>query len=135
MPLAKAMQLIKGGSSKWMNDTGANSFAWQEGYGAFSVGVSQQADTISYICSQAEHHRKRGFEEEFLAFLKKHRIEYDLSHVWGYFQSPCRGSGLPTSDPSDSSRTQPSFLAEHEMALLELRGLAPLPHPCAPHLR
>ena len=83
MPLAKAMQLIKGGSSKWMNDSGANAFAWQEGYGAFSVGVSQQADTISYICSQAEHHHKRGFEEEFLAFLKKHEIEYDAAYVWG----------------------------------------------------
>ena len=40
MPLAKAMQLLKGGSSKWMNDSGANSFAWQAGYGAFSVGIS-----------------------------------------------------------------------------------------------
>jgi hypothetical protein len=83
MPLAKAMQLLKGGSSKWMNDSGANAFAWQQGYGAFSVGISQQAGTISYIRSQAEHHHKRGFEEEFLAFLKKHRIEYDPSQVWG----------------------------------------------------
>jgi REP element-mobilizing transposase RayT len=83
MPLAKAMQLLKGGSSKWMNDSGENGFAWQQGYGAFSVGISQQADTISYICSQAEHHHKRGFEEEFLAFLRKHGIEYDPTHVWG----------------------------------------------------
>jgi hypothetical protein len=82
MPLAKAMQLLKGGSSKWMNDSGT-SFAWQAGYGAFSVGISQQAATISYIRSQAEHHHKRGFEEEFLSFLKKHGIEYDPSHVWG----------------------------------------------------
>jgi putative transposase len=83
MTLAKAMQLLKGGSSKWMNDSGANAFAWQQGYGAFSVGISQQADTISYIRSQAEHHHKHGFEDEFLAFLKKHGIEYDPSHVWG----------------------------------------------------
>jgi putative transposase len=83
MPLAKAMQLVKGGSSKWMNDSGASNFAWQEGYGAFSIGISQQADTISYIRSQAEHHHKRGFEEEFLAFLKKHGIEYDPSYVRG----------------------------------------------------
>ena len=83
MPLAKAMQLLKGGSSKWMNDSGASAFAWQAGYGAFSVGISQQADTISYIRSQAEHHHKRGFEEEFLAFLKKHGIEHDPSYVWG----------------------------------------------------
>ena len=83
MPLAKAVQLLKGGSSKWMNDTGAGRFAWQEGYGAFTVGISQQAHTIGYINSQAEHHQKRGFEEEFLAFLQKHGIEYDPKYVWG----------------------------------------------------
>jgi len=83
MPVAKAMQLLKGGSSKWMNDSGANSFACQEGYGAFSVGIAQQSGTISYFRSQAEHHHKRGFEEEFLASLKKHGIEYDPTYVWG----------------------------------------------------
>jgi putative transposase len=83
MPLAKAVQLIKGGSSKWMNETSDRGFAWQEGYAAFTVGISQQAHTINYIDSQAEHHKKRGFEEEFLAILKKHRIEYDPKYVWG----------------------------------------------------
>jgi REP-associated tyrosine transposase len=83
VPLAKAMQLLKGGSSKWMNDSGANGFAWQEGYGAFSVGVSQRSATIAYINSQPEHHHKRGFEEEFLAFLQKHGIAYDTKYVWG----------------------------------------------------
>ena len=83
MPLAKAVQLLKGGSSKWMNTSGDGRFAWQEGYGAFSVGVSQQAPTIAYIHSQTEHHHKRGFEEEFLAFLKKHGIEHNPDHVMG----------------------------------------------------
>jgi putative transposase len=83
VPLAKAMQLLKGGSSKWINDSGANGFAWQEGYGAFSVGISQLDATITYINSQAEHHHKRGFEEEFLAFLHKHGIAYDTRYVWG----------------------------------------------------
>jgi len=83
MPLAKAMQLIKGASSRCMNETHTKDFAWQEGYGAFTVGVSQKADTIAYIQSQAEHHRKRSFEEEFLAFLKKHNVEYDPKYVWG----------------------------------------------------
>jgi len=83
MPLAKAVQLLKGGSSKWMNDSGVGGFAWQEGYGGFSVGISQQADTISYINAQGEHHHKRGFESEFVAFLKKHGIEYDPSRVFG----------------------------------------------------
>jgi hypothetical protein len=83
IPLSKAVQLLKGGSSKWMNESGPGGFAWQEGYGAFSVGVSQQATTIAHIHSQAEHHHKRGFEEEFLAFLKKHGIEYSPDHVLG----------------------------------------------------
>ena len=81
--LAKAMQLIKGASSRWMNETHTRNFAWQEGYGAFTVGISQKADTIAYIKSQAEHHRKRSFEEEFIAFLKKHNVEYDPQYVWG----------------------------------------------------
>lgn len=83
MPLAKAMQLIKGASSRWLNETHTKDFAWQEGYGAFTVGISQKGDTIAYIQSQAEHHRKRTFEEEFIAFLKKHDVEYDSRYVWG----------------------------------------------------
>lgn len=83
LPLAKAMQLIKGTSSHWMNDTHAKGFAWQEGYGAFTLGISQKSDTIAYIRSQAEHHRRRSFEEEFVAFLKKNGVEYDPKHVWG----------------------------------------------------
>jgi REP element-mobilizing transposase RayT len=83
IPLAKAMQLIKGASSHWMNETHAKDFAWQEGYGAFTVGISQKADTISYIQSQPEHHRNRSFEEEFVAFLKKHEVVYDPQYVWG----------------------------------------------------
>ena len=47
LPLAKAVQLLKGGSSKWMNDSGA-SFGWQEGYAAFSVGISQVNATVAY---------------------------------------------------------------------------------------
>jgi putative transposase len=83
MPLAKAMQLIKGASSHWMNEKRTQGFAWQEGYGAFTVGISQKADTIAYIQSQAEHHRKRSFEDEFVVFLKKHGVEYDARQVWG----------------------------------------------------
>ena len=81
--LAKAMQLIKGVSSHWMNENHTKKFAWQEGYGAFTIGISQKADTIAYIRSQAEHHRKRSFEDEFVAFLKKHNMEYDPRYVWG----------------------------------------------------
>jgi putative transposase len=83
MPLAKAMQLVKGASSHWMNEKHTHGFAWQEGYGAFTVGISQKDDTIAYIRSQPEHHRRRSFEEEFVAFLKKHDVEYDPQYVFG----------------------------------------------------
>ena len=83
MPLAKALQLLKGGSSKWLNEVTGGRFAWQEGYGAFTVGISQLPDTIRYINSQQEHHQKRSFQEEFLAFLQKHGIAYDPKYVWG----------------------------------------------------
>lgn len=83
LPLAKAMQLIKGASSHWMNETHTQGFAWQEGYGAFTLGISQRSDTIAYIRSQAEHHRKRSFEDEFVAFLKKNGVEYDPNYVLG----------------------------------------------------
>jgi putative transposase len=82
--VSKAMQLIKGGSSKWVHDCfpQLRDFAWQEGYGAFSISVSQIDRTIAYILRQDEHHRRKTFKEEFLAFLKKHRIEYDERYVW-----------------------------------------------------
>lgn len=85
LSIAKAMQLIKGGSSKWVHDTFSEhrSFEWQEGYGAFSIGISQVADTKAYIANQREHHRTKTFQEEFIAFLERHGIEYDPRYVWG----------------------------------------------------
>ncbi len=82
---AKAIQLIKGGSSKWVHDTFPQhrAFVWQEGYGAFSIGVSDIDRTVAYIENQAEHHRRKDFKQEFIDFLKKHRIEYDERYIWG----------------------------------------------------
>ena len=84
-PIAKAIQVIKGGSSKWIHEKfpEQRDFAWQEGYGAFSVGISQIEATIHYIQTQKEHHRTRTFEEEYLSFLKKHGIQYDERYVLG----------------------------------------------------
>ena len=84
MPIAKAMQLIKGGSSKWIHETFPDQqlFAWQEQYGAFSVSVSQLDMVTTYIQNQREHHRTRSFQEELLDLLKKHRIEYDERYLW-----------------------------------------------------
>ena len=82
MDIAKAVQLIKGGSSKWLGEQ-LQEFGWQQGYGAFTIGISQLKATMAYIEGQEEHHRKLSFQEEFLAFLKKHNIDYDERYVWG----------------------------------------------------
>lgn len=85
VPVSKAMQLLKGGSSKWIHETfpALRQFAWQEGYGAFSIGVSGVAVTTKYIESQELHHQTRSFEDEFLSFLEKHGIEFDAKYVFG----------------------------------------------------
>lgn len=85
LPLAKAIQMLKGSSSKWLNDTGAagENFAWQEGYGAFSVSASQTDGVVRYIENQLDHHAKRSYEEEFLEFLEKYGVAYDPVHVLG----------------------------------------------------
>ncbi len=83
-PVADAMREIKSASSFWMRRTIAKpDFEWQEGYGAFSIGWAQMSATLAYIGRQQEHHRKRDFQAEFVAFLKKHRIEYDPRYIWG----------------------------------------------------
>lgn len=74
--LAKAVQLLKTNSSKWMNEHGRN-FAWQEGYGGFSVSISNTATVAKYIRDQEKHHRKMTFEQEYRALLKKHGIDPD----------------------------------------------------------
>jgi REP element-mobilizing transposase RayT len=85
MPIATAVQLVKAGSSKWLHEHSPElcGFAWQEGYGAFSIGVSQVDDTSRYIARQAEHRRTQTFEGEYLAFLKECGIEYDERYVFG----------------------------------------------------
>ena len=80
LSVSKAVQLLKGNSSKWLRETfpelRAQGFAWQEGFGAFSIGVSGVPETTRYIRGQEEHHRKKSFREELEAFLKKHGFDY-----------------------------------------------------------
>lgn len=72
MPLAKAMQLIKAGSSKWCNQNiVGRRFEWQTGYSAVSVSTSLLEITKTYIRNQREHHRKRNFVEEWREFLRR----------------------------------------------------------------
>jgi REP element-mobilizing transposase RayT len=82
--IATAMREIKSASSHWMHEACAvRDFAWQEGYGAFSIGRAQISATLSYIERQKEHHQRIDFRAEFIAFLKKHSIEFDPRYVWG----------------------------------------------------
>jgi putative transposase len=81
LSIAKATQLLKGNSSKWIRETfpKMRSFAWQEGYGAFSVGISGVDATVNYIRNQTEHHQRRSFRAEFIAMLQKHGFAYQES--------------------------------------------------------
>jgi putative transposase len=83
--VSKAIQLIKGGSSRWLKQTFAdmNHFAWQDGYAAFTVSQSQLDDVREYVRSQAKHHRTKTFAQEYRAFLQRHRIEYDERYLLG----------------------------------------------------
>lgn len=85
MPVAKAVQLIKAGSSKWLRETfpTVQRFSWQEGYGAFTIGTTQVGETIGYIERQREHHAARTFEEEYRAFLERNAVPYDERHLFG----------------------------------------------------
>lgn len=82
--LANMLQHIKGNSSKWLNDRRLLSyhFNWQSGYGAFTVSESMVDIVSAYITNQEAHHKQMTFEEEFLALLKKHHIEYDEKYLW-----------------------------------------------------
>ena len=75
---------IKRDSSNWIKKQGAEfrNFYWQKGYGAFSIGQSQVPIVTRYIKTQKEHHKKRIFEDEFRALLKKYEIEYDERYLW-----------------------------------------------------
>jgi len=82
--LSKMIQAMKGGSTRWLNlqTITTNHFAWQAGYGAFSVSESQIAKVVNYIARQDEHHRRTTFQDELTSLLKKHNVEFDGQHLW-----------------------------------------------------
>ena len=81
MSLVGAVTLIKSNSSKWLRKKGLR-FAWQQGYGAFSVSSSHVSKVIKYIDNQEMHHQKFTYEQEFITMLKKQGIPYDPEHVF-----------------------------------------------------
>jgi REP element-mobilizing transposase RayT len=80
--LSDMVREIKSESSRWVHEqTGKREFAWQDGYGAFSVSPSQCDAVRKYIQNQVEHHRVRSFREEYLDFLKRAGVEFDERYV------------------------------------------------------
>lgn len=84
MSVADLVRTIKTNSSKWIHETFANQrgFAWQNGYGAFSVSLSNVEAVKQYIANQAEHHRTKSFQEEYVEFLNRHGLKFDERYLW-----------------------------------------------------
>jgi putative transposase len=81
--ISDALRFIKSNSSGWVHDKWpSNSFAWQLGYGAFSVSRSNAPEVLKYIGNQEHHHRKTTFKDEFVDFLRQHDIDYDEHYIW-----------------------------------------------------
>ena len=81
--LADVVRDVKGASSKWMaQDQGIKGFAWQAGYGAFSVSASLIETVTQYIRNQPEHHRTKTFQDEFREWLRRYNVTYDEAYVW-----------------------------------------------------
>jgi len=79
---AEIARVVKTNSSRWMRDKHTRNFAWQTGYGVFSVSESSVLDVTEYIAKQQEHHQKLSFQEEYIAFLKENHVEYDPKYIW-----------------------------------------------------
>jgi REP element-mobilizing transposase RayT len=75
---------LKTDSSRWIHETfpELRRFAWQDGYGVFSVSRSQSAGVIDYIKKQREHHKEQDFEEEYVSLLKLHGVDYDERYLF-----------------------------------------------------
>jgi putative transposase len=82
--VAELVKEVKRGSSLWIKSKGPGleAFAWQHGYGIFSIGYSQIDDVRKYIAGQEHHHRKISFQDEYRQFLKRYEVEFDERYVW-----------------------------------------------------
>ena len=82
--ISETLRVLKSNSSRWVNQERGEkpAFAWQTGYGAFSVSHSSAPAVARYIRTQEEHHQRISFQEEFVSFLKKNGIDYDERYIW-----------------------------------------------------
>jgi putative transposase len=84
LSISKLIEEIKTSSSKLIKTKGDEyvDFAWQNGYGAFSIGQSQLQDLERYIANQREHHRRESFQDEYRQILAKYGVDYDERYLW-----------------------------------------------------
>ncbi len=82
---SKIAQCLKGESSKWIHEefTNLRMFAWQDGFGVFTVNKSSAPKVIQYIKTQRQHHLKQSFEDEYIELLELHEIDYDKNYLFG----------------------------------------------------
>ena len=82
--VSEVVRVVKSNSSGWIHKTWRShaAFAWQEGYGAFSVSASNVQRVTNYILNQEKHHGKRSFKEEFIEFLQENEVQYDERYLW-----------------------------------------------------
>ena len=85
--ISTIMEQVKSNSSKWINEKKfmPGKFCWQTGYAAFSYSRSQRDSVIQYIVNQEQHHRKTTFREEYLNFLEKFKMEYDMRYLYEFY--------------------------------------------------
>lgn len=77
-----AMRFIKANSSRWITQRYGKPFAWQKGFGSFTVSRSGVDAVVAYIENQEEHHARRDFREEFVRMLRNNGVEYDENFLW-----------------------------------------------------
>ncbi|MDA8429783.1 MAG: IS200/IS605 family transposase [Geobacteraceae bacterium] len=81
--LCDVIREVKVSSSKWVHEAiGLREFAWQDGYGAFTVSENRREAIQLYIQNQEAHHQARRFQDEYLAFLRQAGVEFDERYVW-----------------------------------------------------
>jgi hypothetical protein len=82
--VADLVKEVKAATTKWLREQGPefSGFYWQQGYGAFSVGMGQKDALLQYIHTQEEHHKSQTFQDEYRYFLSKYEIKYDERYVW-----------------------------------------------------
>jgi len=80
--VSETMRFVKANSSRWVKERFGKKFAWQKGFGAFSVSRSNVDAVVKYIKNQEQHHGRSDFKTEFVSLLEKNGVEYDAQYLW-----------------------------------------------------